>query len=76
LEQPNLGLALQEVEETKQALATIEVKRDMIRAQQELAIIVLNATHMVLIRVKVNSAPISTFQTTSCKNMFNMQMTG
>jgi hypothetical protein len=75
LMQSKLGAALPEVEETKTALATTKDERDMISEQMDSAIIELNATNEALIRVKANSAPISTFQTNSSNCIFNVKPT-
>ena len=76
LMQAKLGAALQEVEETRKALATTDDKRDMIREQMDSTMMELNATNKALIRVKANSAPISTFQTLSSNRIFNVKTTG
>ena len=74
--QATLGAALQEVKETKKALATTEDKRGMISEQMEWAMMELNATNEALIQVKANSAPVSTFQTNSSNRVFNVKATG
>jgi hypothetical protein len=74
--QAKLGAALQEVEKTKKALATAEDERDMICEQMDSATMEVNSTNKALIRVKVNSAPISTFQSNSSNRIFNVKTAG
>jgi len=74
--QTKLGAALQEVEETKKALATTEDERCMITEQMNFATMELNVTNEALIQVKANSAPISTFPTNSSNHIVNVKITG
>ena len=73
--QAKLGAALQDVEETSKVLATNDDERDMMSEQMDSTMMELNATNLALFWVKANSAPISTFQTTSSNRIFNVKMT-
>jgi hypothetical protein len=72
--QAKLGAALQEVEATKEALATAEDERDMTSEKMESVMVELNATNEALIRVKATSATINTLQTNN--RVFNVKTTG
>jgi len=74
--QAKLGSALQTVKETRNALATTDDESDMISEQMDSTMMELNPTNEALIRVKANSTPISTFQTSSSNRIFHVKMIG
>jgi len=70
-----LGAALQEAKETVKALESTNDKRDMVSEHMEKATMKLNAMHEALIRVKANSAPISTCWPNATNHIFNIMTT-